>query len=168
MNPISRLLVGLLLFIGVSGMAQNSPKIQIGGGLNYALKLNTSGINGRAYLRLGDHLRAGPEFTKFLKRTHSGSFQNEDHDAFEINFVVHGMLYTSDFAGVYGSGGYSFFSERITKQQTGESSNQTWHGAKLGAGGFLETGPSTFFLEYHYILGGADDHVVTIGYLFGF
>ncbi len=148
----------VLLLCSLSARPQ---AIELGGGLSYGSGINNAGVNLKGNVRIDDHWAVSPHFNFFFNRndgmiTHRWwAFNIDGHYYFEIE----------DLLSIYPLLGFNI---GVVKENL-NSINFSDTGIGMNLGGGLQyqfTDALSGFGEIKYVIGNADQLVVTVGILY--
>jgi len=158
-----------LIFLVTSAIYAQS--FSVGGSAEYNLTIDAPGVNFRGYYNIGKHICFGPEITlSFPKKVIENGLE-EDIFIFETNLNAHYIFeIVEEKFSFYPLLGLNYTSERIefTELETGISETETedFFGVNVGAGIHIPFKNVQPFIEYHYIAGELDEHVISVGLLY--
>ena len=167
-NKIHTFFYGLIFLVSSSVYAQS---FSVGGSAEYNLTIDAPGANFRGYYNIGREVCFGPEITlSFPKKVVENGFE-EDAFIFETNLNAHYIFeVVEEKFSFYPLLGLNYTSERIefTELETGisETENEVFFGVNIGAGIHIPFKNVQPFIEYHYIAGELDEHVISVGLLY--
>lgn len=165
-------IITITLFLLITTMSHGQ-SFSLGGGAEYNVTTENFGANLRGYYNIGDHICFGPELTYSFPATDRFDDFEEEKSVFEFNINAHYIFELFDERlGVYPLFGINYTIEDIelTDLISGvkEQENEKFWGTNIGGGFHIPIKNFAPFIEYHYITGQLDEHVLTVGVLYHF
>jgi hypothetical protein len=138
--------------------------LSAGGSGIYGTGPGKAGINLRSYYNIGEaKLCFGPEFSIFQKTEHHGTSLR----IMEIGLIGHYIVHMTPHVGIYPLGGPNLSIERFGAGHEGERIEYLW-GVNAGGGVHLAFGHWAPYVEWKYVAGEAEQHVLSVGVLCNF
>ena len=137
-------------------------QLQAGGGISYGTEAEAVGIQPRIVYTISEPWRAGADFNYFLDGDEGISY-------WDLNLNGHYVFYTSEKLSAYALAGLNFFHVSVDNNPSipgFEDVSDTDTGLNLGAGLQLPLGRLSGLLEARYVLGDADQLVISACVMF--
>lgn len=152
---IKHIFVTLLLLAGFQFAA--NAQFLLGGGVGYGTEVEAISIQPRAVYTITGPWRAGADFNLYLDGDEGVSY-------WDLNLNGHYVFHDTEGFKAYALAGINFLHVKVDFGLVEGSDTET--GLNIGAGAQLPIGPLNGLLEARYVIGDADQLVISATVLF--